>query len=50
MNLHRRTLGLVALAITLLGGCATQVSLSDQDRPPVVFVPNGVAPVGLAVL
>lgn len=38
MNLHRRTLGLVALAITLLGGCATQVSLSDQDRPPIVFV------------
>lgn len=38
MNLHRRTLGLVALAITLLGGCATQVSRSDQDRPPVVFV------------
>ena len=38
MNLHRRTLGLVALAITLLGGCASQVSLSDQGRPPVVFV------------
>lgn len=38
MNLHRRTLGLVALAITLLGGCASQFSLSDQGRPPVVFV------------
>ncbi len=38
MNANRRTLGIVALAITLLGGCATTVSGTDQDRPPIVFV------------
>ncbi len=38
MNAHRRTLGIVALAITLLGGCAAAVSVSDQDQPPIVFV------------
>jgi pimeloyl-ACP methyl ester carboxylesterase len=38
MNAHRRTLGIVALVITLLGGCATTVSGNDQDKPPIVFV------------
>lgn len=38
MNAHRRTLGIVVLAITLLGGCATTVSGTDQAKPPIVFV------------